>query len=91
MIPVDPGEEYGTLRTYGANQAEYQPLPSRVYPGGHVVLTKWSLSLDERAAILDGADLYLHVLTFGHPLQPVSLWIEGSDDDPLRPELESEA
>lgn len=91
MIPIDPGEELGTLRVYGADQPEYQPLPSRVYPGGHVVLTKWQLSTDERMAILDGANLFLHVLTFGNPLQPVSLWIEGSADDPFLPEDEVEA
>lgn len=90
MIPVDPGEEYGTLRVYGEGQAEYVPLRGRVYPGGHVFLTKWQMSLDERAAILDGANLYLHILTFGHPLQPISLWVEGSKDDPFRDSVEIE-
>lgn len=83
MIPIDPGEGFGELRVYGAGQEEYHPLVGRVYPGGHVFLTKWSLSADERMAILDGANVFLHVLTFGHPLQPVSLWIEGAKDDPF--------
>lgn len=90
MIPVDPGEAYGELKVYGAGQPEYHPLVGRVYPGGHVLLTKWHLDEDERRAILDGADLFLHILTFGYALQPVSLWIEGSPNDPFRPETESE-
>lgn len=83
MIPIDPGEGRGELRVYGAGQPEYYPLISRVYPGGHVVLTKWQLSFEERQAILDGANLYLHIMTFGRTLQPVSLWIEGTESDPF--------
>lgn len=89
MIPIDPGEDFGTLRVYGEGQPDYNPLVTRVYSGGHVALTKWHLSLEEREAILDGADLYLHILTFGNPIQPISLWIEGSPDDPFLPESEA--
>ena len=85
MKPIDPGAEYGELRVYGAGQPEYAPLVARTL-NGHAILTKWHLSEDERRAILDGADLLLHVLTFGHAAQPVSLWIEGTPDDPWRPE-----
>lgn len=89
MIPVDPGEDFGELRVYGAGQEEYHPLVSRVYPGGHAMLTKWHLSEDDRRAILDGADLYLHIMTFGRALQPVGLWIAGTPDDPYREEAEA--
>ena len=85
MKPIDPGAEYGELRVYGAGQPEYELLVARTVVG-KALLTKWQLSEDDRRAILDGANLMLHILTFGHPLQPVSLWIEGTPDDPLRPE-----
>lgn len=91
MQPIDPGEDKGELVTYGAGQAEYEPLPSRVgldYDGNVASLTLWQLSEDERRAILDGARLGLRVLTFGRPLQPVYLYIEGTERDPFVPEVE---
>lgn len=81
MIPVDPGEGIGRLVTYGAGQAEYLPLPARIdHEGG--TFTVWSLSLEERAAILDGARIGLRLLTFGQPLQPIHLAVEGTADWP---------
>lgn len=88
MIPIDPGEDYGALRVYGEEQPDYKPLVGRQTPQGYALITKWHLSEEDRRAVLDGADLFLHILTFGRPLQPVSLWIEGTPDDPWKPELE---
>ena len=81
MKPSDPGAEYGESRIYGALQPQYEPLPARV-DEEQGTLTKWELSLDERRAILDGAKVGLRVLTFGQPLQPVYLFVEGTDGDP---------
>lgn len=87
MIPVDPGEEFGQLVVYGRDQPEYNPLPSRVDSEGGS-FTLWELSLEERQAILDGARLGLRLLTFGQPLQPVYLAIEGTERWPYTRVLE---
>lgn len=83
MTPVDPGENYGEFRVYGANQPEYTPLPARLDSDG-ATLTLWNLSLDERAAILDGARIGLRLLTFGNPVQPVYLAVEGTEGWPYQ-------
>ena len=78
MKPVDPGDDYGDLVVYGAHQPEYLSLPSRVFEG--LSFTLWELSFEERQAILDGARIGLRMMTFGQPLQPVYLAVEGTDD-----------
>jgi len=81
MNPIDPGADYGELRVYGRGQPEYRELAARV-DTEQGTLTKWELSADERKAILDGARVGLRVLTFGQRLQPVYLFIEGTEGDP---------
>lgn len=83
MKPIDPGDNYGASRVYGANQPEYAPLPARLDSDGGT-FTLWELSLDERAAILDGARIGLRLLTFGAPLQPVYLAVEGTEAWPYQ-------
>jgi hypothetical protein len=63
--PVDGGH-----KVYAADQPEYQPLPAWVRQDGRVV-TRWRLSWRERVATLFGRDLYVEVLTFNGPLQPM--------------------
>ncbi len=46
------------------HQAEYRDLPSVVTPNGQVI-TRWSLSLEERAAIVRGEDIFVTILTAG--------------------------
>jgi hypothetical protein len=84
MIPVDPGEDFGTLRIYGAAQPEYIPLPTRVHEGSGSVIIKLSLSLEERSAILDGASIFVLVQTGGGPIQPHFWYVEGTSDDVMR-------
>lgn len=81
MIPIDPGEDIGRLVVYAATQPEYAPLIARVDQEGGT-FTLWTLTLEERQAILDGARIGLRILTFGHPLQPIHLAIEGISDWP---------
>ena len=75
MIPTEPADEFGQLVVFAKDQPQYQQLPARVSNG--VVTSRWQLSEDERRAILDGACVMLESWTFGRPLQPVRLWIEG--------------
>lgn len=60
----------GTRVVYAASQPEYNPLPVWRKPGGEVI-SRWRLSWRERLVVLLGRDLYVEVLTFGQPLQPI--------------------
>lgn len=64
---------------YAKDQPQYLPLPAllSMMSDGQMV-TRWTLSPEERAAIAGGADVFLTVLTFGRPLQPVLLEVGGS-------------
>lgn len=68
VSPSTPVE--GTAVVYAADQPEYQPLPVWRKPQGEVV-SRWRLTWRERVAALLGRDLYVEVLTFGGPLQPI--------------------
>lgn len=81
--------------TVAANQPEYDPLVCALYWDEDmktpVVLSRWKPSDEERERIAAGEDLYLAVLTFGEPLQPLCLqvgpegWNRG-DGDPILPD-----
>ncbi len=45
-------------------QDEYRDLPSIRTPNGYVI-TRWSLSDEERAAIVRGEDIYITLLSHG--------------------------
>jgi hypothetical protein len=51
------------------HQPEYRDLPSVRTPGGQVI-TRWSLSDAERAAILRGEDIFVTLLSHG-PITPL--------------------
>lgn len=57
---------------YAKNQPPYIPLPAVRSDDGRVT-TRWRLTWRERLTLLLRGDLYLQVLTFGGPLQPVKL------------------
>lgn len=61
---------------YGANQSQYTPVHGITSDGPDFRITyRFSLTLEERAALLDGtADLMVTLLTFGGTPQPVMLW-----------------
>lgn len=46
------------------HQSEYRDLPSIRTPDGQVI-TRWSLSNDERARIVKGEDIYITLLSHG--------------------------
>ena len=84
MTPVDPCVPLALLpeRTRAIVKAKDQPrynaLPSLHTPAGRVI-TRWELTDEERRRILQGEDVYLCVLTFNNPLQPVSLTVGVAD------------
>jgi hypothetical protein len=51
------------------HQDEYRALPSVRTPNGYVI-TRWSLSGAERAAILRGEDIFVTLLSHG-PINPL--------------------
>jgi hypothetical protein len=69
-------------KVYAENQPEYIPLP--VYEdadqGGRVIHC-WQLSFVERIKILFKGRLWVSVLNFGQPLQPISI----ETDNPFSP------
>ena len=54
---------------FGANQPEYKPLPGEI-------LTCWDLSPDELKRVQETGKIWLGVLTFGQPLQPVFVAVD---------------
>ena len=51
------------------HQDEYRDLPSIRTPNGYVI-TRWSLTDEERAAILRGEDVFITLLSHG-PINPL--------------------
>ncbi len=80
MRPVPPAEYFGGSPVI---IAEHQPgvlaLPARV--DETTVITTWELTAVEKAALLAGAPLVLQVMTFGSPLQPVMLYVQGVEEE----------
>lgn len=76
MTPSDLSEHVidESLRrvVIGADQSEYVPLPSILFPDGKI-LTEWELSEAERDRIARGERIRLWIWTGGQPLQPVML------------------
>lgn len=73
---------------FAKNQPEYNPLRVlRGQPPECPVLSRWTLTNEQRLAIAQGADIYLELLTFtnenGVPgrLQPIRIAV-GQDVDP---------
>ena len=74
----------------GATQEEYNTLPATLAydaDGNFILVTRWKLSPDERAAVAAGGDVYLTVLTFGQPLQPVMLGTEPPEMHRTAPQI----
>jgi hypothetical protein len=71
MTPVIPGLVLPEI-TFAKDQPQYRPLPAYRSEDGYVV-TRWSLTWRERLNILFSGNLWLSVLTYNRPLQPVKL------------------
>ena len=68
----------GANIVFGANQPEYQPLlAERVgKPETGQINTCWELSPDELKRVQETGKIWLGVLTFGQPLQPVIVSVD---------------
>ncbi len=74
MIPIEPKLNLDGWRNviFAEHQKEYQPLPCIIEnaPRG-TVITRWKLSWKERIRMFIKGEMWLTVLTFHHPLQPI--------------------
>jgi len=57
---------------FAENQPEYLPLPAYKTRDG-MVISCWGLSFFERLRFIFAGKIWLSVLTFNHPLQPLML------------------
>lgn len=71
ISPVIPGFDIPEV-VFAKDQPEYIPLPAWKGEDGMVV-TRWQLTWGERLRVLLTGNLWLSVLTFNKPLQPVKL------------------
>ena len=58
--------------TFAENQPEYRPLRAYRNPDGMVV-SCWEMTVKERLKVLCFGKVWLRMLTFNRPLQPVTL------------------
>lgn len=77
MSPVSPVIPETNLEevVYAKEQPEYQPLPSLRTADG-TILTRWQLTEEEKQQVLSQGYVYLLVMTFNQPLQPLLLTTE---------------
>jgi hypothetical protein len=71
--PVVDGLESQEV-VYAANQPEYIPLRSLRADGRMgAVISRWTLTPEQRRAVAEGADVFLELSTFNQPLQPIRM------------------
>ena len=71
--PVIDGLEHHEV-VYAKDQPEYLPLRTlRSSTQERRVLSRWTLTPEQRRAVAAGADIFLTQMTFGGPLQPVAM------------------
>ena len=75
MMPIDPQIKELELRVYAKDQPEYVPLPARVDKNGTVV-TCWKLTWRERLTVFFRGTIFMTLLTFNRPLQPIQCSID---------------
>lgn len=74
---------------YGENQPEYKPLPGMTITNSEVI-TCWRLSPEEIEKVKETGVLWISMMTFGHPLQPIFPTVDGNDLFYNVPKIESD-
>jgi hypothetical protein len=79
--PVVDGMEDEEV-VYARFQPPYIPLRTLVSDDRNQrVVSRWTLTDEQREAIAQGADIFLELLTFGEPLQPIRVAVSEGDLD----------
>ena len=81
--PVVVGRESEEV-VYAKDQPQYEPLrtlPYETYPGSgdYRVMSRWSLTPEQRRKVSEGSDIFLTMMTFGQPLQPILMALGDND------------
>ena len=63
---------------YGEGQKEYLPLPALRFDDGTVVMC-WKLSWKELFKVVFSRKVWVSLLTFNRPLQPISVSVDHED------------
>lgn len=75
---MEPIKFDGANIVFGAKQPEYIPLPAERVGKAETgqVNTCWELSPDELKKVQKSGKIYVSLLTFGQPLQPILVGVE---------------
>lgn len=75
MEPIKPELGLGPEIVIAEDQPQYLPLPAEAVRlsrrGVEALVVRFTFTPEERIKISLGEDLYLGIMTFGHPLQPL--------------------
>jgi hypothetical protein len=77
ILTPEPRDGFNSV-VFAKDQPEYIPLPANV--DGRMVETKWGLTWRERLSVLCRGSVYLTVMSFGHPLQPLRMSVTRERD-----------
>jgi len=79
--PVVDGLESQEV-VYAADQPQYIPLRT-LRANGHMggVISRWTLTPEQRKAVANGADIFLELSTFHEPLQPIRMVVSDTSGD----------
>lgn len=79
-----PTDFPGATITIAKDQPPYLPLPARHYGDDMgTLLTCWQLTEEELAEVLKTGKLWVTMLTFNQPIQPIAISVERPVDDYL--------
>jgi len=81
MLPATPVLDGYREVVIAKDQPEYIPLPAVIRHG--IVTSRWKMTWRERIVALLTGNVYLQVMTFNRPLQPVILSVD-------KPQMEHE-
>ena len=78
---MEPIKFDGANIVFGANQPEYRPLPAERVGNAVVgqINTCWEFTPDEIKKVQETGQIYVSLLTFGQPLQPVLVSVDKPD------------
>ena len=87
-VALDSEDRWGVSEiVFAKDQPQYIPLPALKFQDG-LVVTRWSLSWGERIRLLLGGSVFLGMLTFNKPLQPIRISTSVEDVVGLMPKDE---
>jgi len=71
---MTPTKFEGQNVVFAENQPEYLPLPAmHLQDQAGTIITCWEMSEEELQEVVKNKRIYLSVMTFNQPLQPVSV------------------